>query len=59
MKTNFKFLIAIFFSFTTLQSFAQEKEIEVKVKEKIAVAPVKAVVGAAAAIADDEAGDEF
>jgi recombination protein RecA len=34
-------------------------EIEVKVKEKIAVAPVKAVVGAAAAIADDEPGDEF
>jgi recombination protein RecA len=34
-------------------------EIEVKVKEKIAVAPVKAVVGAAAAIVDDEPGDEF
>ncbi|MDX2278142.1 MAG: recombinase RecA [Saprospiraceae bacterium] len=34
-------------------------EIELKVKEKIAVAPVKAVVGAAAAIADDEPGDEF
>jgi recombination protein RecA len=34
-------------------------EIELKVKEKIAVAPVKAVVGAAAAIVDDEPGDEF
>jgi recombination protein RecA len=33
-------------------------EIEVKVKEKIAVAPVKAVVGTAAAV-EDEAGDEF
>ncbi len=34
-------------------------EIELKVKEKIAVAPVKAVVGAAATVADDEPGDEF
>jgi recombination protein RecA len=33
-------------------------EIEVKVKEKIAVAPVKAVVGTAAAV-EEEAGDEF
>ncbi|MBU6342225.1 MAG: recombinase RecA [Bacteroidetes bacterium] len=34
-------------------------EIEVKVKEKIAVAPVKAVVGAAATAPDDEAGDDY